>query len=164
MAFIRSGSTIISFAEYQDVVDTDQRLFDENEGLTDEVVEDLLVRSTERILSQIKSSQWYREYALSRGASVLTIPNVNPAKIVGRFNDFTDLAVYYAMHEYILPKIADFGNEDNSERVKIGFYREKYSALFGELIAMGDWYDYNADGVINANELRPGIVNYQRIR
>jgi hypothetical protein len=164
MAFIRSGTTIISFAEYQDVIDMDQRLFDENEGLTDEVVEDLLIRATERILSQVKNSQWYREYALSQGASILTIPSVNPSKIVSRFNDFTDLAVYYSLYEYILPKIADFGSEDNAERVKIGFYREKYTDLFGELISMGDWYDYDADGVINADELRPGIVNYQRIR
>jgi hypothetical protein len=164
MAFIRSGSTIISFAEYQDVFDTDQRLFDENEGLSDEVVEDALIRATERILSNIKNTHWYREYALSQGASMLTIPNVDPAKIVSRQNDFTDLAVYYAMHEYILPRIADFGSEDNAERVKIGFYREKYSELFGELITMGDWYDYDADGVIRADELRPGVVNYQRIR
>jgi hypothetical protein len=164
MAFIISRGTIISFAEYQDVVDMDQRLFDENEGLDAEVVEDLLIRATERILSQIKSSQWYREYALSRGASILTIPTVNPSKILSRQNDFTDLAVYYAMYEYILPKIADFGSEDNAERVKIGFYREKYTALFGELISMGDWYDYDADGVISSDELRPGVVNYQRIR
>ena len=39
MAFIRNNGNVISFAEYQDVLDADQRLFDANEGLTDDVVE-----------------------------------------------------------------------------------------------------------------------------
>lgn len=164
MAFINSGSTVLSFAEYQDVADMDQRLFDENEGLTDEVVEDNLIRSTERILAQFKNTAWYREYALSQGASILTIPSLNPSRIVSRKNDFTDLAVYHSLFEYILPKIADFGQEDNAELAKIGFYREKYSALFDELIVDGSWYDYNGNGTIAASEQRPGVVNYQRVR
>jgi hypothetical protein len=164
MAFILSGSTVLSFAEYQDVVDMDQRLFDENEGLTDEVVEDILIRSTERILSQLKNTKWYRELALVNGASVLTIPNLNAGKIIARKNDFTDLCVYYAMFEYILPKIADFGIEDNAERVKISVYRDKYTARFDELLLNGDWYDYDASNTIEAKEYRPVPTNYQRVR
>lgn len=164
MAFIRSGTTILSFAEYQDVVLMDQRLFDENEGLTDEVVEDILIRSTERILTQLKTSKWYRELALAMGASALTIPPVSAVKITSRTNDFTDLAVYYGLYEYILPKIADFGSEDNAERVKIEVYRNKYSKLFDELLADGSWYDYDADGTVELSEFRPVPTNYQRIR
>lgn len=164
MAFIRSGSTIISFAEYQDVVDLDQRLFEENEGLTDQDVEDILVRSTERILVLLKNTKWYTALALSQGASVLTIPNLNSSKIKSRQNDFTDLCSYYGLYEYILPKVADFGTEDNAERVKIEFYRSKFSTLFDELVSAGDWYDYSGDGTVSDLEKKPGLVNYQRVR
>ena len=164
MAFIRSGSNIISFAEYQDVVDLDQRLFEENEGLTDEAVEDILVRSTERILVLLKNTKWYTTLALSQGASVLTIPSLSASKIKSRENDFTDLACYHALFEYVLPKVADFGTENNSERVKIDFYMNKFSMLFDELVSAGDWYDYSGDGLVSDTEKKPGLVNYQRVR
>jgi hypothetical protein len=164
MAFIRSGSTIISFAEYQDVVDLDQRLFEENEGLTDQDVEDILIRSTERILVLLKNTKWYTTLALSQGASILTIPNLNAGKIKSRLNDFTDLACYYGLYEYILPKVADFGTENNSERVKIDFYQNKFTTLFDEVVSAGDWYDYSGDGTVSDIEKKPGLVNYQRVR
>ena len=164
MAFIKSGSTVISFAEYQDVLDTDQRLFDENEGLTDEVVEDALIKSTSRILTQFKDTNWYRSLALSNGASALTIPNLNPNRIISKTSEFTELCVYYALATYLLPRVADFGREDNAERIKITFYQDKYSKLFDEILASGDWYDYNGNGSITADEIQPYPVNYQRVR
>lgn len=164
MAFIRSGTTVISFAEYQDVVDKDQRLFDENEGLTDQIIEDILVRSTERILAQLKNTEWYRTLALAYGASALTIPSLSPTKIVSNQNDFTDLCVYHALYEYILPKIADFGNENNAEKVKIDFYQQKYSVLFDELIRTANWYDYDGSGAIDTEEFIDVPVNYRRVR
>ena len=164
MAFITSGSTVLSFAEYQDVLDKDQRLFEQNEGLTDQIVEDILIRSTERILSQLKLTQWYRTLALANGASALTIPSLSASKIVSNKNDFTDLCVYHALYEYILPKIENFGVEDNAEKVKIDYYRAKYSDLFDELIAFGDWYDYDGDGTVETKENKPGFINYQRVR
>ena len=164
MAFIQSGSTILSFAEYQDVVDADQRLFEENEGLTDDVVEDATIRASERILSLLKNTNWYRELALSLGASALSIPNLSAGKIIARKNDFTDLCVYYSLYEYLLPKVADFGNEQNAELVKIAFYRDKFTRLFDELLLNGDWYDYDSDSVLNANEYKPYPTNYQRVR
>jgi hypothetical protein len=164
MAFIRSGSTIISFAEYQDVVDLDQRLFEENEGLTDQDVEDILIRSTERILVLLKNTKWYTTLALSQGASALTIPNLSASKIKSRLNDFTDLACYHGLYEYILPKVADFGTENNSERVKIDFYQNKFTTLFDEVVSAGDWYDYSGDGTVSDIEKKPGLVNYQRVR
>jgi len=164
MAFILSGTTVLSFAEYQDVVDKDQRLFDENEGLTDQIVEDILIRSTERILAQLKNTEWYRSLAYAYGASALTIPSLSGSKIISNKNDFTDLCVYHALFEYILPKIADFGNENNAEKVKIDFYQQKYSVLFDELIRFAKWYDYDGSGTIDTEEVKDAFVNYQRIR
>lgn len=164
MAFLTSGSTILSFAEYQDVLNLDQRLFDENEGLTDEVVEDFLIRSTERILTQLKTTSWYRTLALANGASALTIPDLSASKIKTRRNDFTDLCCFYALYMYVLPKIADFSTEENAERVKIEVYRSKYSELLDELLKAGDWYDYDASGSVGSTENKPAFTNYQRVR
>lgn len=164
MAFIISGGNVLSFAEYQDVLDTDQRLFEENEGLTDEVVEDALIKATNRILTQLKDTAWYKSLAFSKGASALTIPNLEAGKIIARKSEFTELCTYYALYSYILPRIADFGTEENAERVKINFYQGKYSALFDELLAAGDWYDYNGNGSLTTDEYKPRAVNYQRVR
>lgn len=169
MAFIKNGSTTISFAEYQDVLDRDQRLFDANEGLTDEVVEDLLIRSTERILTKLRASDWWVNYYVNRSSTTTyrttaDVPALNIENIKARQNDFTDLCVYTALGEYILPKIADFGTEDNAERQKMGYYVGKADALFGELITAGDWYDFDADGTVDSTEKSPGMFNLKRVR
>ena len=49
MAFVIANNTVVSFAEYTDVLQRDQRLFELNEGLSDDVVEPLLERATQRI-------------------------------------------------------------------------------------------------------------------
>jgi hypothetical protein len=157
MAFIKSGSKVISFAGYDDVIDRDQRLFDANEGLTDDVVENLLVRETERILTKIRSTTWWK------GLFPNQVPEVNASYILARKNDFTDLCVYGAMAEYILPLIADFGTQDNAERQKMMYYQQKADSLFNELIAQGDWYDFDNSGTIDATEKKSGS-NAQRKR
>jgi hypothetical protein len=169
MAFITNNSTVISFAEYQDVLDADQRLFEANEGLTDDVIETVLIRSTERILSLIKHSDWWRDlYVRTVANPVLRnksdVPDVTAAKIISRQHDFTDLCVFYAMYFYILPKIADFSSEDNAERAKIGFYQGKFQLLFDELINAGDWYDVSGDGTITGEEKYPGNYMLKRVR
>lgn len=169
MAFISNGSTVISFADYYDVQERDQRLFDANEGLTEDVVEDLLIRSTERILTLLRATDWWKSYYYVRNTSTVIvttadIPALNIDKIIGRANDFTDLCVYYALYEYILPKIADFSDEMNAERQKIGYYQQKFNNLFGELIAAGDWYDFDGDDVIESSDKSPGVVNLRRVR
>jgi hypothetical protein len=169
MAFITSGQTVLSFAEYQDVVDRDQRLFDANEGLTDDVVEGLLIRATERILTELRASEWWQSYYMSRDVTtnyqtVADIPALDASRILARKNDFTDLCVFKAMGEYILPKIADFGNEENAERQKMGYYVQRASQLFGELVTAGDWYDFDNDGVVESREKSPGIYNLRRVR
>jgi len=169
MAFIRNGSTVISFAEYQDVVDADQRLFDTNEGLSDDVVEAALIRSTERILSKFRASQWWGSYYITRDSSInyntrADIPALNAAKIKDRYNDFTDLCVASAMAEYILPKVANFATEENEERQKMGYYAQRAEGLFAELVTAGDWYDFDGSGSINSGEKSPGVYNLKRVR
>jgi hypothetical protein len=174
MAFILSGTNVISFAEYSDVQARDQRLFEANEGLTEIIVEDILERSTQRIIKNLTASDWWRAYyiRLSAGtydpllftSGLISVPDINPDKIKTRKDDFTDLCVYHALANYILPKIADFSQTDNAERVKIGFYNEKYRNMFQELIDDGSWYDFNADGTISNLEKFPQRSNVVRVR
>ena len=158
MAFITESGTVISFAEYDDVYNRDQRLFDSNEGLTDDVIEDSLIRATERILSKLRASSWWQGYYLERG----TIASYN--RIIGRANDFTDLCVYVGLSEFILPSIADFGDEDNAERQKMGYYTNKAESLFTELVNAGDWYDFDGDATVESTEKEPGRQTLKRIR
>jgi len=160
MPFIKQSGVTISFAEFQDVLDRDQRLFDANEGINDEnVIEPLLIRATERILTQIRSSDWWTSHFEG-----VTIPDVDANNILARQSDFTDLCVYTGLAEYILPMIADFGTEDNAEYKKMGYYKQKATDLSIELIKAGDWYDFDADGVIAATEVKAGVFNLKRVR
>ena len=169
MAFITESGNVTSFAEFQDVVNKDQRLFEANEGLSDDIVEQQLIRATERILSKIRSSAWWKSYYIRRDQNtvyntVADIPAVNPNRIKARLNDFTDLCVFTALSEFILPSIADFGSEDNAERQKMGYYTQKADTLFGELITNGDWYDFDNSGTISSDEKSPGQYNLKRVR
>ncbi len=169
MAFIKNGSTVISFAEFQDVIDIDQRLFSANEGLTEDVVDPALQRATERILTKLRATSWWRSYYTSRDSTinyntVADIPAVNANKIISRQNDFRDLCVFTALSEYILPNIADFGNGDSAERQKMGYYTNRAEALFAELVTAGDWYDFDGSGAISSAEKSPGQYNLRRVR
>jgi hypothetical protein len=169
MAFVEENNTVISFAEFQDVVDKDQRLFEANEGLSDTIVDQHLIRATERILTKLRSSAWWRNYYVSRDGSiayqtVADIPALDPNRIKARLADFTDLCVYTAMAEFILPSIADFGNADSAERQKMGYYTQKESQLFEELITAGDWYDFDDNNTIGSSEKAPGAFNLKRVR
>ena len=169
MAFIIENSTVVSFAEYTDVVQKDQRLFDSNEGLTDDVVEDALERATERILSRISASDWWRSYYTRRDSatqynSVADIPSVDVDKIKSRESDFTELCVYTALADYILPQVANFGDDTDSERAKMGYYSNRAESLYGELIIAGDWYDFDGDDTIESSEKSPGHYTLRRVR
>jgi len=169
MSFITSNSTFISFADYQNVVDRDSRIFDENEILNDtELIEDILIRASERLLARIKSSGWWREYHWSRNPALSRdprlVPDVNPMLILGRNADFTDLTVLIALSEYILPKVTDFATDTAPGVLKIDFYKQAATALFLELIESGDWYDYDASGLVTTAERSPNTQNLVRIR
>ena len=177
MAFINPGQTgVISFAEYGDVTDTDQRLFEANEGIADAtMIEDLTTKATNRILQLIRNTNWWKRYYLLEGSEAQRIatqtsngyvdaPLPDPDLILNRQADFTDLCVYFTLYEYLLPKVADFSSQDNAEVQKIGVYRTKFDKLFMELIEDGTWYDFDASGTVTKAEKMPTRVNLVRVR
>ena len=56
------------------------------------------------------------------------------------------------MKEYLLPKIADFGNPESAEVQKIEYYAGKFDDIFRELMDILDWYDADNDGSVQTNE------------
>lgn len=168
MAFYYINQTFQSFAVYADVTARDSRFFEANEGMTEQVVNPLLAQSSQRILSQIKNTDWWKEYQFRRDSSLKydlrLVPAVNPSNIKGKLQEFTDLNIYFAMAEYLLPKVADFGNETSAEVVKIKFYVDAYNKLFKEVIESGDWYDFDADGTVETAEKSPTFTNRVRTR
>lgn len=168
MSFNYSGQTFLSFAVTSELDDRDQRLFESNEGLTSAVVDDLLKQASQRILTQIRNTDWWRQYQFSRDAALeydrRLLPAVNPDRIKAREQEFKDLNIYFALSEYVYPRVADFGNETDSSLQKIKFYRDAYNALFTEIIESGDWYDYDADGTVERTEKQPSRVRLVRVR
>jgi hypothetical protein len=165
MAFIVSGTTVVSYAEALDVRDKDQRLFEANEidfsnvpdapANLNEYIEDLTAKSTNRINEKIRASARWREYLgfSSAGFSEINnIPAFVPENIINRKSDFTDMCCYYTLKEYLLPKIADFGNPESAEVQKIQYYEGKFEDLFRELLDIFDWYDQSGDGSVTADE------------
>lgn len=168
MPFIIENDIVVSFADFQDCVDKDQRLFESNEGISDDTVEQHLVRATEKILDKFRATSWWRDYYAKQAkmgfVSPTDVPPLDPTLIKDRQNDFTDLCIYVALADYILPSIADFGREDNSERQKMAYYTQRSSDLFAELLTAGDWYDFDDDGSVGAYEKEQGIFNLKRVR
>jgi hypothetical protein len=175
MAFIISNGNVIAFAEYSDVTETDQRVFESNEGISDEtMVEDLTIKATARILQLLRNTSWWRSYYLIEGTqaqidatqtrSYPDVPLPNANFILGRRADWTDLCVYFTLYEYLYPKIADFSAQDNAEVQKIGVYRTKFDKLFLELIQDGTWYDFDGSGTVTETEKFPQPTNLVRVR
>lgn len=171
MAFITQGTTFYSFADYDDVTQIDSRLFQANEGVTQDDVEGALIRSTDRILDQLRNSTWWKSFYINREGftnviirQAVQVPALDPFLIIARQGDFSDMTVYHTLSNYLLPRVADFGNPDSAERQKIGFYEQKFSELFDELISDGDWYDFDRSGTITDEDRYPFPVNLQRRR
>ena len=172
MAFITFSGTVLSFATSEDLDALDARLFEQNEGLDANYIQDQLIRSTTRILELLRSTDWWRSYYLARNTgsgaiqinTVADIPPLDPTRIQAREDDFTDLCCYYGLYNYILPYIADFSNEDSAERRKMAYYQQKYDLLFGELITAGDWYDFDNSATIDSADKQPGVWNLRRVR
>jgi hypothetical protein len=154
----RSGE-VISFASYSDVLETDSRVFEANELGTDtekeQMIEDMLIRSTERLVQKLKSTAWWRVYnnlAVNGSLGVgVSIPTPDKTKLQRR-EDWNELCVYHTLKEYLYPKIADFGVENSAEVQKISFYESKFNALWEELISAGDFYDTDNDGTVENSE------------
>lgn len=168
MAFNFSGATFLSFAVTSELDDRDQRLFEANEGLTSNVVDDLLKQASQRILTQIRNTDWWKSYAFDQDTTLnrdlRLLPNVNPSYIKSREQEFKDLNIYFTLSEYVYPRIADFGNPESAEVVKIKFFRDQYDNLFKELIESGDWYDFDGDATIELTEKDPNKQNRVRVR
>jgi len=178
MAFISSGGIVISFCDFEDCAQRDQRIFEANEiafspfADVEAMVESFAQRATTKILYEIKDTEWWQAYFISQDQgqtnistqSFIDVPVPISNRFIGRTQDFTDLCVYKTLYEYLLPKVADFSNEDSAEVKKIGFYREKYQSLFRTLIDAGDWYDFNGSGAITNMEKMPTRTNITRVR
>lgn len=170
MAFVEFGSTVLAFATSDDLRSLDTRLFEQNEGLDDDYLDDQLIRSTARILSLLRATDWWQQYYMQMSTSgqpinsAADIPPLDPVLIQARQADFTDLCCYYALFNYILPYVADFSNSDSAEVKKMGYYEQKYNALFGELIVAGDWYNFDDGSTITSAEKMPGVSNLRRVR
>lgn len=166
MAFNYSGSDFVSFAVYADVAARDQRFFEANEGFTTLEVNDLMALASQRILTQLRNTDWWKEYQRKLGNvnDLRLLPAVDPDNIKFREQEFKDLNVYFALSEYLLPRVADFGNETSAEVVKIKFYKDQFVLLFNEVLNAGDWYDYDANGTVSSTERLPSIQNRVRTR
>lgn len=165
MAFILAGQTVISYADFNDVADTDQRVFQSNEidfsnapddpATISDYVEDLATKATNRINEKIRASAQWRHYMGVVGitySSSSDIPQFVPSNIKSRQSAFTDMCVYYTLKEYIYPKLADFGNPESPEVQKIEYFENKFNELFIELTSMWDWYDADGSGTVDDSE------------
>lgn len=176
MAFIRVGGNVVSFCEYDDVRTRDIRVFEANEVIADAgLVDDADAwgeRATEKILYEIKDTNWWQSYFISQDggqtnistSGLIDVPVPNANKFEARTQDWIDLCVYKVLYEYMLPYIADFSNQDTAEVKKIGVYREKYQDLFRTLINAGDWYNFDGSGSITNAEKMPVRTNITRVR
>jgi hypothetical protein len=165
MAFVISGGAVVTYAEALDVRDKDQRLFESNEidftdvpdnpGSLNNYIEDLTIKATARINEKIRQSARWREYLGFAGGgydSINNIPAFKGINIKARQSDFTDMCCYYTLKEYLLPKVADFGNPESSEVQKIQYYDDKFNDLFRELTNVFDYYDGDEDGTLEDSE------------
>jgi hypothetical protein len=167
MAFIKSNGVVLSFATADDLMARDTRLSETNEGLTEDVILAHLQRATARILSKLRSSDWWKNYYMKNSTTSIAevdVPPLDANRIVDRLNEFNELCIYTAMAEYVLPQVADFGKEDNSEFRKMAHYTTQAEKMFGEIIAAGDWYDFDGTGVVTTKEKDPGLYNLRRVR
>ena len=182
MAFITNASgNVISFAEYTDLLQKDQRFLESNQvkipeesGFTDKTdfLEDMCQKATDRILLKLKASTWWQSYNAYIGTPISdlnVLPNVDPDKIdpgntLSRRQQFTDLCVYYTFKEYLFPLVAEFGNEESPEVAKIQYYNQKFNDLFNELISIADWYDADGDGTVEDSEKAVSYFRKRRTR
>ena len=177
MAFIVIGGNVTSYAEAEDLKGVDQRVFEGNEinfadapdspGSLDEYIEDLTTKATARINEKIRASARWREYLNYAGVgfdNINNIPAFNPNKIKSRKADFTDMCCYYTLKEYLLPKVAEFGDPESPEVQKIKYYDAKFNDLFEELLAIMDYYDSDGDGTVEAGEKSIRFSNPRRSR
>jgi hypothetical protein len=164
--FVYSGATFLRFATFAELQARDSRVFEANEDLTQAEIENFLNMASQRILTQIRNSSWWREYQ-RKLADIIDpnlLPVVDPDYILARTQEFKDLNIYLALNEYTYPTIADFGNPDSAEIAKIKFYKDSYNVLFDEVLEAGDWYDFSENATIETADKMAAFVNRVRVR
>ena len=164
--FVYSGATFLRFATFAELQARDSRVFEANEDLTQAEIENFLNMASQRILTQIRNSSWWREYQ-RKLADIIDpnlLPVVDPDYILARTQEFKDLNIYLALYEYTYPTIADFGNPDSAEIAKIKFYKDSYNVLFDEVLEAGDWYDFSENATIETADKMAAFVNRVRVR
>ena len=168
MTFRLNNGSFLSFAFASDVTGRDPRFFEANEGITTGDIESALEKASQRILTQVRNTDWCANYQFSRDTTLnrdmRLLPAVDPLFIKAREQEFKDLNVYFALADYLFPGRADFGDETSAEVVKIKFYKDLYNALFDEVIRAGDWYDFSENGTISTEEKAPSLTNRVRVR
>ena len=173
MAFQRDGSdNVIAFAEAEDIKNLDQRLFESNTfsfadsgtaaTTLEEYLDILCQRASDRITTKMKASPEWSNYTSAKNiTSTSILPEVNKNLIIDNLQDWTDMCASYVFKEYLLPKVADFGNPESSEVNKINFYDTKFNNLFSEKMAVIIWYDANADASISSSD---ELINFRKNR
>ena len=164
--FVYSGATFLRFATFAELQARDTRVFEANEDLTQAEIENFLNKASQRILTQIRNTSWWADYQ-RRLAGIVDpnlLPVVDPDYILARTQEFKDLNVYFALHEYTYPSIADFGNPESAEIAKIKFYKDSYNVLFDEVIEAGDFYDFSENATIETADKLATFVNRVRTR
>lgn len=164
--FVYSGATFLRFATFAELQARDSRVFEANEDLTQAEIENFLNKASQRILTQIRNTGWWRDYQRKLAGIVdpNLLPEVDPDYILARTQEFKDLNIYFALLEYVYPSIADFGNPDSAEIAKIKFYKDSYNVLFDEVIEAGDWYDFSENATIELADKMAATVNRVRTR
>ena len=171
MATITDGSgTILSFARYEDVKAMDSRVFDSNEmgteAETEELVNDMLIRSTSRVMSLVKNSTFWLKYTstISTTAGPGTVVPTPSISKIKRLEDFEELVVYHTLYQYLLPRFADMGDEVSNEVAKIAFYKDAFNELWDVLQTNGDFYDDDGSGTVDNDEVLLSVMPVRRSR
>jgi hypothetical protein len=66
------------------------------------------------------------------------------------------------LKEYLLARVADWGNPESPEVQKIQYFENKFDDLFTELLTIFDWYDFDDSGSIDRSDLHVGHVQHRR--
>jgi hypothetical protein len=176
MAFIIQSGNVVAYCEASDILDVDQRLWEANQiqfdnapdspATLNDYLEDLAIRATNRVNEKIRASESWRVFMSYTGIDydINNIPSIDPNLILLRHQDFTDMCVSKVLSEFVLPKIADFGNPESPELQKIQYYNTKFDELFSEVTAIWDWYDVDNSGTISDSERQTQKPKTRRTR
>lgn len=123
----------MAWATDENLVDYIPDIFDHGESSFDTE----LLRSEDDVVRKIKGDWWNVSHTPS---------DFDKTKLVE--GEWTRAVVYHALAYYILPKLANFGDEDTFLAMR-DFYESRYAEEMDEVFAAGVSYDFDGDSVIN---------------